>query len=387
MRVLFVNNHCLSDPTAGVTQSFRTILRWWREAGHEVTAVTTATFESPVPWTIEEHLAAVGAPSHPATLSGARHYTLDGVSVSLFPTINRQVEWHTQILDTLQPDVLVVQGSHPYMNRWLAAAKARGITTVRTVRSYRYYHDLFYRDVDHVFTCSAYLADHYQQKINRSFTVLPPPLDWSTVVASHRDPKFLTFIQPRKHKGWNVVQRLAQMLHDRRPEIPIRVVMSGYGKDDNPLVTGTIDLPVQVQNIEYVPPVPAPALWASWTKVLLVPSVWDEPWGRVAAEAMVNGIPPIVSDRGALPEVVGSAGLVRPLPEWLLPASGRLPAAEEMESWYQTIITLWDDSMVYAIASEAARAWGAQMFSEDRSRVLYTDYLRSLRPDLPPNLT
>lgn len=375
MNVLFVNNHCLSDPTAGVTQSFRTILRWWHEAGHEVMAVTTATFESPVPWTIEEHMAAVGAPSHPATLSGASHYTLDGVPVSLFPTINRQVEWHTQILDTLQPDVLVVQGSHPYMNSWLKSAKARGITTVRTVRSYRYYHDLFYRDVDHVFTCSQYLADHYAHKINRSFTVLAPPLDWSTVVASHRDPKFLTFIQPRKHKGWNAVQRLAQMLQTRRPDIPsIQVITSGYA-DEGELPT--------VFGVDYEPPVPAPALWAAYTKILLVPSVWDEPWGRVVAEAMVNGIPPIVSDRGALPEVVGSAGLIRSLPEWLLPASGRLPTAEEMEAWYQTILTLWDDPMVYAIASEAARAWGAQTFSEDRSRWRYIDYLRSLRPDLP----
>lgn len=380
MRILFINNHCLSDPTAGVTQSFRTILRWWKEAGHAVYALTTATFESPVPWTIADHLAAV--PSAQLRADGTTAYALDGVKVVVFPTVATQVAAMTTALTELYPDVLVVQGSHPYMNSWLAAAKTRGITTVRTVRSYRYYHDSFYRDVDHVFTCSAYLADHYQQKINRSFTVLPPPLDWSTVSASHHDPKYVTFIQPRKHKGWNAIVRLGQMLAERRPDIPpIRVVCSSYGVGD-PQPAGGAPL-----GIEFVPPVPAPALWASWTKVLLVPSVWDEPWGRVAAEAMVNGIPPIVSDRGALPEVVGSAGLVRPLPEWLLPASGRLPTADEMESWYQTIITLWDDPMVYAIASEAARAWGVQTFSEDRSRLRYTDYLRSLRPDLPPDLT
>ena len=47
MRFLLVNNHCISDPTAGVTQSLRTIVRWLAEAGHECHVLTTARFESP----------------------------------------------------------------------------------------------------------------------------------------------------------------------------------------------------------------------------------------------------------------------------------------------------------------------------------------------------
>jgi glycosyltransferase involved in cell wall biosynthesis len=31
---------------------------------------------------------------------------------------------------------------------------------------------------------------------------------------------------------------------------------------------------------------------------------WEEPFGRVAAEAMINAIPAIVSNRGSLPSVV-----------------------------------------------------------------------------------
>jgi len=34
VRFLLANNHCISDPTAGVTQSLRTIMRWLAEAGH-----------------------------------------------------------------------------------------------------------------------------------------------------------------------------------------------------------------------------------------------------------------------------------------------------------------------------------------------------------------
>ena len=60
MRFLLVNNHCISDPTAGVTQSLRTIMEWLADAGHACHILTTARFESPVTFTIEDHLRAAG---------------------------------------------------------------------------------------------------------------------------------------------------------------------------------------------------------------------------------------------------------------------------------------------------------------------------------------
>lgn len=50
--------------------------------------------------------------------------------------------------------------------------------------------------------------------------------------------------------------------------------------------------------------------------VLAVPSTatpsWTEQFGRVAVEAMAAGVPVVASDTGALPEVVGGAGIVVP---------------------------------------------------------------------------
>ena len=60
VRFLLVNNHCISDPTAGVTQSLRTIMEWLADAGHACHILTTARFESPVTFTIEDHLATQG---------------------------------------------------------------------------------------------------------------------------------------------------------------------------------------------------------------------------------------------------------------------------------------------------------------------------------------
>ena len=43
---------------------------------------------------------------------------------------------------------------------------------------------------------------------------------------------------------------------------------------------------------------------------IIVPSLWEEPFGIVALEGMACGCIPIVSDGGGLPEAVGKAGLV-----------------------------------------------------------------------------
>lgn len=43
---------------------------------------------------------------------------------------------------------------------------------------------------------------------------------------------------------------------------------------------------------------------------ILVPSVWEEPFGIVALEGMACGCVPIVSDGGGLPDAVGKAGMI-----------------------------------------------------------------------------
>jgi len=44
-------------------------------------------------------------------------------------------------------------------------------------------------------------------------------------------------------------------------------------------------------------------------RFILVPSVWEEPFGMVALEGMACGCVPIVSDGGGLPDAIGEAGL------------------------------------------------------------------------------
>ena len=178
--------------------------------------------------------------------------------------------------------------------------------------------------------------------------------------------------------------RLADMLGGRRPDIPILVVQSGRDAGLLNSVPG-IDFKRYPQ-IMAAPPTPQPADYLALTRVLLAPSVWAEPFGRVAAEALVNGIPPVVSDRGGLPEAVGGdfaaggAGFVRPLPECVDGQPPRLPSEEEMRPWFDTVCSLWDDTALYRLAGERGRALAAARYSEAVSRSAHLDWLQSLTP-------
>ena len=44
--------------------------------------------------------------------------------------------------------------------------------------------------------------------------------------------------------------------------------------------------------------------------IIVIPSIWEEPYGLVAAEAMSNGIALIASDIGGIPEIVKENGIL-----------------------------------------------------------------------------
>jgi glycosyltransferase involved in cell wall biosynthesis len=125
---------------------------------------------------------------------------------------------------------------------------------------------------------------------------------------------------------------------------------------------------------------PRPDDFFALTRILLVPSTVAESFGRVAAEAMVNGIPPIVSNRGGLPQTVGGGGIVLNLPDWLTPESQELPTEDEVRPWFDAVCALWDDPDRYQAASRRARAEAEARFSEGVMRRRYREYFESLGP-------
>jgi glycosyltransferase involved in cell wall biosynthesis len=412
VRFLLVNNHCISDPTAGVTQSLRTIVEWLADAGHECRILTTARFESPVIFTIEDHLEQQGvdrsllaSQGGPSTRSARKrrvadrpvvHYTVKGVPVTLLLTSHNDesrpnraeatqfLALLEQFLDDFAPDQLIACNGHPMIFSALAMARERSVTTAFAVRGFGYYEPRYFEHVDHAFTCSQFLTDVYREKVGLISTPIEPPIDWSTVVAPTESRAFVTFVNPSPHKGLLLFARLADMLGSRRADIPILVVQSGHSGGSLNAIPG-VDFSKYPQ-IMAAPAVPTPGDYFALTRLLLVPSVWEEPFGRVAAEAMINAIPPIVSNRGSLPQVLrgdfseGGGGRVLTMPEWLTVDSTRLPSLLEVEPWYEAVCALWDDTALYRAVSTRAREIAEERYSENVSRRQHVDYFTSLRP-------
>jgi glycosyltransferase involved in cell wall biosynthesis len=267
----------------------------------------------------------------------------------------------------------------------LAEARRRGVLTSFAVRGYGYDRPGLFADVHHVFTCSEFLTRHFHERTGLSSTPLEPPLDWSQTVAGAGSRKFLTFVNPAPHKGAMWFAGLAQRLGEQRPDIPILVIQSGRTAELLNSIPG-VDF-TKYPQIMAAPPTETPAEYLALTRALLVPSVWDEPFGRVAAEAMINGIPPLVSDRGALPDVVGGdastggGGLVLPIPADFTRETTSLPTPAAVQSWFDAVCRLWDDDLFYDQVATQARSLAGQRYSEDRLRTIHLEYFTRLPSD------
>lgn len=107
-------------------------------------------------------------------------------------------------------------------------------------------------------------------------------------------------------KGLDLLLRAAA-----RVGCPVRLVGDGPQRADLQALAARLGA-----QAEFVPPVPPAQVAAALREmdVLVLPSrstpVWQEQFGRVLAEAMACGVPVIGARSGAIPEVIGDAGLL-----------------------------------------------------------------------------
>ena len=222
----------------------------------------------------------------------------------------------------------VVHAAHPLL---IPARRAAQVVTI---------HDLFFlsspdgtraeirRDYPLLTASHAARADaivtpsHYTKRLvvdllgvpaERIYVCSPGAPRWASLGRAPNVPAdgyllFFGTLEPRKNLGI-LLDAYEQLAGDGRTA-PRLVVAGGATADAGPWLERLQQTPLRdrVQHIGYVPHHERERLYAG-ARALVLPSL-DEGFGLPVLEAMSAGLPVIVSDRGSLPEVAGTAGTI-----------------------------------------------------------------------------
>jgi glycosyltransferase involved in cell wall biosynthesis len=339
-----------------------------------------------------------------------------------------------------RPDVVWTYGGDPVSIAVQNLAKRLSIRVLFTLYNFSYFDRRPFEAVDCVAVPCEFSRRYYHEKLGLDCRVLPVIVNWKAAKVREEDrskienckvqsanlesplppspatmstsglpsppaplpeyrargeldspTQYVTFINPHVVKGVYIFARIARELARRRPDIPI-LVTQGRSRADA-LMSPELGLADHIAGqfpsesvgngriITVMPFMPDPRTFYptvySLTRLLIMPSLWNESFGLVAAEAMLNGIPVLASNRGALPDTIGDAGFLFDIPAKFTPETREVPSAEEVEPWVDTIIRLWDDAAEYKRRSQAARAH-AQQWHPDRLAPIYHDFFSSL---------
>lgn len=150
---------------------------------------------------------------------------------------------------------------------------------------------------------SEFLAGELSARCGLRAHIFPPVILGERYRVSESG-RYVTFVNPVPKKGLQIALAIAKLL----PEIPFQFVEAW------PLSAKAWKelkkLCAPLKNVSLLRRCDDMREIYKNTRVLLVPSLWEEGWGRVVTEAQFSGIPSIVSNSGALPKVAGRGGVV-----------------------------------------------------------------------------
>jgi glycosyltransferase involved in cell wall biosynthesis len=338
LTVLMVNNLYAPRQVGGAEKSVQLLAESLAAAGHAVHVLTL----------IEQ------APTQTRTLNGVqihecviqnRHWPFGASRKSAA----QRLQWHWRDLDNtgyddtiqtlfdqLRPDVVHTHNLAGFSTRIWTLARQRGIRAVHTLRDYylscpsstRYRRDRNCtatclsckpfelarkpgsHDVDAVVGISQFiLDDHLARGFFRNTptrvvianTVELRPLQRQCRTDGRvRTLGFLGMLTPSK----GIEQLLAAFSAEAPPDATLLV--GGSGDDSYVQTLKARHTHPGIRFLGFVDPLTVYAR----ADVMVVPSLWNEPFSRVAMEAVAYGVPLVASDRGGLSGIAADAGAI-----------------------------------------------------------------------------
>ncbi len=167
---------------------------------------------------------------------------------------------------------------------------------------------VFVRDlsaVEHVVVASEYLAVSLKREYGIPSTVLANAVDLERYkLKKDALGDYITLLHPYPHKGVEFFLELAREMPERT-----FLVAAGVGPNYKKIKPVLLSIP----NIKLAAFTSSPQDLYRASRVVLVPSIWQEAFSRVILEAMCTGTPVITSGTGGMKQTGGAAAIHIPV--------------------------------------------------------------------------
>jgi glycosyltransferase involved in cell wall biosynthesis len=216
--------------------------------------------------------------------------------------------------------------------------------------------------------------EEFGGSVMRQVDVVYPGTVWTparTALEIATTPVILCAGRLVPEKGIDVLIRAFSLIQSSHQDSRLIIVGDGPSRPSLTALTDELGLSGRVDFRGHLSQADtAAAIRAAWC--LCVPSLWEEPFGMIAAEAQMQGIPVIASRAGGLAEIieVGITGFLVP--------SGDVDA---LASRLQMLITNGSLAVQLGIQSHerAARLFGAEAFAR-RFEDVYQETIAAVNP-------
>ncbi|CAD5257117.1 conserved hypothetical protein [Halomonas sp. 59] len=365
-RILWANPFCLLDSSSGASMTVRQMLLQLVAYGYEVQILGATVFDNPKGMgKLKEQFPDLNAHLH--QLIEAEDGPLTHQLVVSYShnrnhfTTHEEGLWYSQylyMLDSFKPDIVWFYGGQTLDMLIADEARDRDIPVAFYLANGNYKSPRWCRDVDLILTDSQATADMYRQTIGYSAKPVGKFIAPESFIAERHERNRLLFVNPSWQKGGSVFVQLAEKLERERPDIELEVVEA---RSDWPAVLRETtrrmgELRNSLSNVTVTANTNDMRGPYGRARVVMAPSLWWESSGRVLAEAMLNGIPALITNRGGMPEMIGNAGIAFDFPDACYEEPyHHLLSDEELQPLVDAVISFFDDEDLYQ--DYVARAW------------------------------
>jgi glycosyltransferase involved in cell wall biosynthesis len=327
LRILLVSDHgYLPDRTGGKEVSTHELAARYARDGHDVAVLT------------HDHIPGY----RPGSISGAARYSRSWFLRRLTANrLNYRVVRSRHVQQTMRClvakhrfDLAVLQFDDPHKRvDFDLPAGARYVVYIRDARAVHSMSADSFPEKVALAANSCFTATAVAKQTSRKVATIVPYVEKSRYEAT-ADGGFVTFVNPVGVKGVELALDIARAC----PDLPF-LFLEGWPlspRSVDELARRLEDLP----NVRFRRKVSDMRVIYRQTRVLLVPSQWEESWGRVVTESHFCGIPVLARRIGGLPESVGGGGVL-------------VPPAEPAEAWAEALRELYAPELHSRVSTQA----------------------------------